>query len=290
MVNFIDLTIDNDRYGLKELKKLTNEDLFIIVAKMKLVSYKEEPFLSEEDEMSLEIFEYEREMDNIRRDERKNVYAEFDPFYDDNQETHLSCNKRGNIPTIITKEYCNPFDEFKINPYYKNIEIKSEGKYSNRMQGEVIDKINEELKDFLIKRTNFKAYLGQCESVEYKKSTEEIDKMIVDINTEHECVHSVKIQNWYYNNLTEYKEKIDKARQNEKYNCVEVYISNLSHEEVKAQIERNKSYDEIEENRKLKYKEIETYEVTEDKNRRTYTENDKYIDLAESYARELGKA
>ena len=59
---------------------------------------------------------------------------------------------------------------------------------------------------------------------------------------------------------------------------------------MKAQIERNKSYDEIEEHRKLKYKEIETYEVTEDKNSRTYTENCKYIDLAESFSRELGKA
>ena len=82
--------------------------------------------------------------------------------------------------------------------------------------------------------SSMQAYLGTRTFKLQRKSQSEIQRAIDRINRSWDCIESKKIQDWYLENNTEYREQIAEARRNEDVECVEIVVSARPEAEIRA--------------------------------------------------------
>lgn len=77
------------------------------------------------------------------------------------------------------------------------------------------------------------AYLGTRTFKLQRRSQSEIQRAINEINRRWDCIESKKIQDWYLENNTEYREQIAGARRNEDVECAEIVVSARPEAEIR---------------------------------------------------------
>ncbi len=82
--------------------------------------------------------------------------------------------------------------------------------------------------------SSVQAYLGTRTFKLQRRSQSEIQRAINEINRRWDCIESKKIQDWYLENNTEYREQIAEARRNEDVQCAEIVVSARPEAEVRT--------------------------------------------------------
>lgn len=146
-------------------------------------------------------------------------------------------NSQRDVPQIeVRKEYINPFDKIHMFWLESSYFIMTDKKYDNNFSGLLDSSQSKILKDFLESRVGFQAYYGQRRFF-IDKITPPKHGLIQKINQKWNCEDSEKIQEWYYENNSEYRNEIERAGgRNEKISkhyYEEIYLSNMSAEETK---------------------------------------------------------
>lgn len=274
MTSYIDA---KTKEGLEGISNIGINEKFVVSIKAKLEdfdpSYGATSLISDDDLFWLEEAEFEREMEKV------------DGNNDSYEEQYVS-QKRS---YYVTNRYCNPFEEMKIINNTFGIVFKSEAILKNPYQSRVLKHEISEMQELLNSRNDCKAFLGQQNIFVKEKTDKEIKSLEDIVNRRFDCADSLKIQRWYYNNNTQYRNNITKARENKEYNCIEILISNVNVSDIKNVLEINRDYKDLK--YKILSKKDEEVKVEEDQTiSNDHSENLTYIDLAQNLAIEKGKA
>lgn len=128
----------------------------------------------------------------------------------------------------VNSRFANPFSELKMRHKGQIYKVTSEEfNYKNLLEGYLPRLESDYVSEALNGLVGYKAYLGQHSYKKYEKPIEIINAQVQAVNERWNCLDSLKIQEWYLANNTEYRTEIDTAKENKLLHMVEIYISDF---------------------------------------------------------------
>ncbi|MBT2644636.1 hypothetical protein J7I80_20680 [Bacillus sp. ISL-41] len=123
---------------------------------------------------------------------------------------------RGFIPAYQPRDkiYCNPFDELEAYPDAENFRISTSSEYDNRFMGYLNNADSKMMMEWWSNNPGAVVYHGQRKIVEFRYPEQDVKSRIEKVKEEWNCSHSIKIQQWYMENNTEYRAAINAAADN----------------------------------------------------------------------------